>query len=275
MKQLLNWVLAAILICGASVFTSCSSNEDNPATPVQPDLNLAEKIVGKWIVAELDGELCPTNLKATVTFESATKAYCSLSDVYSPAWNEEIAADVTINGNKVIITAEESEHVSHVLNVNVVSMTDTDMVLSSDWIVFVDGKEYYHEVYGQERWVRVAYDYSSDVIGMWEGRSTGSDTQEFDDGENHRWEFLADGNFRYYQKVDGLWQLSDDEYANYFVDGNLLCTRWKNKGEGQEEHREWWEIESIKDGVMKWTALRMREDGTTYTATFEMTKTSE
>ena len=274
MKQLLNWVLAAILICGASVFTSCSSNEDNPAAPVQPDLNLAEKIVGKWIVAELDGELCPTNLKATVTFESATKAYCSLSDVYSPAWNEEIAADVTINGNKVIITAEESEHVSHVLNVNVVSMTDTDMVLSSDWIVFVDGKEYYHEVYGQERWVRVAYDYSSDVIGMWEGRSTGSDTQEFDDGENHRWEFLADGNFRYYQKVDGLWQLSDDEYANYFVDGNLLCTRWKNKGEGQEEHREWWEIESIEDGVMKWTALRMREDGTTYTANFEMTKTS-
>lgn len=33
----------------------------------------------------------------------------------------------------------------------------------------------------------------------------------------------------------------------------------------------WWEIESIKDGVMKWTALRMREDGTTYTATFSMT----
>ncbi len=39
-----------------------------------------------------------------------------------------------------------------------------------------------------------------------------------------------------------------------------------------EELREWWEIESISDGVMKWTALRQREDGTTYTATFEMTK---
>ena len=80
MKRMIQWMLAAILICGACVFTSCSSNEDNPAAPVQPDLNLAEKIVGKWIVAELDGELCPTNLKATVTFESATKAYCSLSD---------------------------------------------------------------------------------------------------------------------------------------------------------------------------------------------------
>jgi hypothetical protein len=26
-----NWVLAATLICGASVFTVCSSNDDNPA----------------------------------------------------------------------------------------------------------------------------------------------------------------------------------------------------------------------------------------------------
>lgn len=34
----------------------------------------------------------------------------------------------------------------------------------------------------------------------------------------------------------------------------------------------WWEIESIKDCVMKWTALCMHEDGTTYTATFSMTK---
>ena len=39
--------------------------------------------------------------------------------------------------------------------------------------------------------------------------------------------------------------------------------------------REWWEIESIKDGVMKGTALRMREDGTTYTATFQMTKVKD
>ena len=37
-------VLAATVICGASVFTSCS-NDDNPA--VKTDLNVAEKIIGK------------------------------------------------------------------------------------------------------------------------------------------------------------------------------------------------------------------------------------
>ena len=31
MKKILNWVLAAILVCGSSVFTSCTSdNDDNP-----------------------------------------------------------------------------------------------------------------------------------------------------------------------------------------------------------------------------------------------------
>ena len=40
---------------------------------------------------------------------------------------------------------------------------------------------------------------------------------------------------------------------------------------GESENREWWEI-IIENGVMKWTALRKKDDGTTYTATFEMTK---
>ena len=31
MKKMMNWVLAATLICGATVFTSCSNSEDNPS----------------------------------------------------------------------------------------------------------------------------------------------------------------------------------------------------------------------------------------------------
>ena len=31
MKKLMNWVLAATMICGATVFTSCSNSEDNPS----------------------------------------------------------------------------------------------------------------------------------------------------------------------------------------------------------------------------------------------------
>lgn len=61
MKKIMNWVLAATLICGASVFSSCiNDTSDNPVTPVEP--NISEKLMGKWMVAELDGQECPTNL---------------------------------------------------------------------------------------------------------------------------------------------------------------------------------------------------------------------
>ena len=43
MKKIMNLVLAAILICGATLFASCT-NEDNPADPAA---NLSEMIIGK------------------------------------------------------------------------------------------------------------------------------------------------------------------------------------------------------------------------------------
>ena len=80
---------------------------------------------------------------------------------------------------------------------------------------------------------------------------------------NARLEFLADGTYRYYRKNDGgEWQaVSTREFQNYFVDGTLLATRWKNQGE--DELREWWEIESLSGDQMTWTALRQNADGST------------
>ena len=51
-KKMMNWVMAATLVCGASVFTACTSdNGDNPVA----GKSLAEKIVGKWIHVDTDG----------------------------------------------------------------------------------------------------------------------------------------------------------------------------------------------------------------------------
>ena len=45
MKNLMQWVLAATLICGTSVFTSCSSdNDDNPS----PESGASGELVGQW-----------------------------------------------------------------------------------------------------------------------------------------------------------------------------------------------------------------------------------
>ena len=371
-KNFVHWMFAAILICGASVFTSCSSNEDNPVivtngptittqpenvtynvgdttypkmsvaakasageltyewfskidgtfyssgiTTAELDLKafignmialsredaigaytfmckvtdgkgtvesneatltitdipasgLAENIIGKWMLDALNGQPCPTNLKAVITFLSATKAYGSLSDFYSDSWNSHASADVVIDGNNVTLTAFENEHTKHVTVVDIYSITDKDMRLKSDWKVYTDDKMVINEVWDNERYIRINNDFENDIIGTWEGKVTSSE-DEHTDGELHRWEYKANGTYVYYSKENDEWKAGNDVMADYFVDGILLCTRWKKTADSKEL-REWWEIESIKDGVMKWKALRMREDGTTYTATFEMTK---
>ena len=270
MKKMMNWVLAATLICGASVFTACSDDDDDKDASFS---NLGGQLIGKWMVSELDGQPCPTNLKTVLTFESPTKAYGSLSDFYSSTWNEKVQADVKIDGKKVSVINQDG-NTKNVLDCTILSISDMELLMSSDWNVYVDGKSVQHEVYGKERYERITSDYQDDILGMWEGKVTSAE-DEHTDGELHRWEYKADGTYVYYnQDAEGKWVNNNDEYCEYFVDGILLCTRWKNDADS-EEQREWWEIESIKDGVMKWTALRQREDGTTYTATFEMKKVNQ
>ena len=116
---------------------------------------------------------------------------------------------------------------------------------------------------------KIKADYAEPILGTWEGHVTNSEGSEFDDGETHRWEYKADGTYVYYVKDGDDWVPSANDLNEYFVDGILLATRWIDN---DVENREWWEIASIKDGVMKWKGLRQKEDGSTYTATFEMKK---
>ena len=86
-----------------------------------------------------------------------------------------------------------------------------------------------------------------------------------DDGDHpiHRpgLEFATDGTYKYWQKNDfNVWNaVTTREFQNYFVDGTLLATRWKDQGDA--ELREWWEIESITNDEMTWKALRQNEEG--------------
>ena len=62
-------VLAATVICGACLFTSCK--KDN--------LNLEEKIIGKWMMSDRDGQPIATDGKLVFTFVSTNKALVSAS----------------------------------------------------------------------------------------------------------------------------------------------------------------------------------------------------
>ena len=242
---------------------------------MEPDRGVAQKIIGKWITAETDSKVIPTNEKIVYEFVSATKGYVSLSFTENAAdgapWTNRKEADVAIVGNDVTLTRSPESGKTVEVKLHVNAITGTTMIGKRNVTVRKDGGVVRSEE-SMVRYEKLNVDYSKDIYGLWEGRMI-SDQSEYDDGQEHRWEFKDDGTFVFYLKnKKGVWEKKDDEYAQYFVAGNLLCTRWKNAGEGTQENREWWEITALGESEMVWTALREKEDGSQYTAAFTMQK---
>lgn len=267
------------LLFSALVLSACSGsgNANNPGTAgdgattaeasevTQEDVE--KLIIGKWIVAEIDGQPAPTNLKSVYDIVSNTQAITSVSrTVTNDRWKDHVERRVDIDGNTVTISAppddgETTVHEFTITNINTEEFTANKKITITD----KDKEPIVKE--SVVKFVKLYDDYNDDVIGIWEGHCT-SEGSVFDDGQEHRWEYKDDGTFVYYVKDGDDWIPSNDTLNEYFVDGNLLCTRWMENG---AENREWWEI-SIDGNKMNWSALREDEDGKTFTATFEMTK---
>lgn len=231
---------------------------------------LSEKIIGKWIVADLDGQTAVTNDKTVLTFLSPTKATVSesKSDYAGPAvkWSPAREYEAQIVGNKVTLTGHPTE-INTIINEYIVtSISDNEMLCSVKHTV-IRNDQVVKVTESVLRFVKVTADYTAAILGLWEGKVT-SAQDTYGDGEEHRWEYKADGSFVYYVKDGDDWVPSVNTLNEYFVDGNLLCMRWVDNG---IEYREWWEI-AIDGDTMNWTALRQNPDGTPFTATFSMTK---
>ena len=158
------------------------------------------------------------------------------------------------------LISHPNEHDTGVEEFTVTAINDHEFTANRKLTVTVDGNVAV-SIEEAVRLVKVTADYKEAVLGLWECTElTGIET--YNDA-NARLEFLADGTYRYYRKNDGgEWQaVSTREFQNYFVDGTLLATRWKNQGE--DELREWWEIASLSGDQMTWTALRQNADGST------------
>ena len=278
MKKI-QWLLSSALVCASAAFVACSNNEGSGSSSEKPMVvNLPQKIVGKWIHAETDGAPVLTNQKSVHTFvleDSTIKVYNSLAmnDVGS-WWEVRKKMDVSIDGSQVTIKGNYDNGKSVITEMTVTSVTGKEMQFDAKTTLFNDGEAYAVIGPRHEKYIQVEKDYSQEILGTWEGHVT-SDQSAYDDSKQHRWEYKPDGTYSYMlMSGEGQWEDDVNSKAEYFVDGNLLCTRWKNVGD-PTEHREWWEITSIEDGVMNWTALRRSEQDSVYTATFSMRRVEE
>lgn len=254
----------------AMALVSCGKENVNESD------DISQQIIGKWMLSKMDGNAVPTNAKVVYTFESTTNGYISASRADYNAdmtrWTDHAPSAITVDGKKISMKGDLNKTTSFEAEIEVKTINSSETETDSKYTVYHNGAPLYVSE-GTAVWAKVTKDFGADILGVWEGHVTNNEGSEFDDGELHRWEYFADGTYIYYHlDADSNWVAQASELSEYFVDGTLLCTRWKNSGEGEVENREWWEIASITGGVMKWTALRQRDDGTTYTATFQMTK---
>ena len=240
---------------------------------VEPDRGVAQKIIGKWITADSNGKALPTNEKVVFDFISTTEAYVSLSfkdeTRKGAPWKNREKSAVEIFGNDVTLT-QNSDGRTVVVELHIENISDAFLIAKRTVTIRREGGL----VKSEEdiiRCVKLDEDFSTKILGIWEGRMT-SEKSAYDDGQEHRWEFKDDGTFVYFVRNEaGIWEPGDDTLNEYFVAGNLLCTRWIENG---VENREWWEIATMNDKAMIWIALREEKDGSQYTAAFSMEKIS-
>ena len=259
-------VLAATLICGSCLFTSCRKNL----------VSLKEMIIGKWMLTEINGKAVTTNDKVVYTFVSATEAYMSASFSYTSSmsnlWSDQRAIDVAFNGNTMTITFHPEQNMTTVEEFDVTAISSSGFTANYKATV-TEGSNVVYSRQGTVRFTKLNVDYREAIVGKWE--CTALNGVETYNDVNARLEFFADGNYKYWRKNSAnQWEaVTNREYQNYFVDGKLLATRWKNFGE--DELREWWEISSLANGQMQWTALRENANGTTAQQGMKWVKVNE
>ena len=221
-------------------------------------------IIGTWVLADTEGKPALTNDKAVFNFLSDTKARVSTQFELTPegplTWASYYDADVAISGDKVTVTDHPSENATAVSELAITAINPDEFTANHKLTLTVDGAD--RSMEGVCRYVKVDADYGKSILGTWEGISPIDDSTEF------RCEYKDDGTYVYYLKDGDKWEVGNDTLNEYYVAGNLLCTRWVENG---QEYRDCWEID-INGDTMSWTALRAGDDGKTFTKSLELTK---
>lgn len=255
-----------MLAATAGLMTSCAT-EDNPGKPTGPSESVVkEKIIGKWKGITQDGAELTTNVRTVLTFNAdgtrtvSTSRFESNTNEY--LFRNKQSGTYAIEGSQLknYLDTNDGYDVA-IYNIDVIDDSQLAMTMQN----LNPGRKSVYK--------RVTADYSEEIIGLWE--VTGMTGEETYNDDNARLAFLADGTYKYYRKSDaGDWQLvSTREVEEYNLDGDWLATRWQEKD--GEKNYEWWDINEIKDGKMKWSALREREDGTRFITTFTWKKVSD
>jgi len=261
--------LFLILAAVTMTFVACKKeNKDN--SPVNPTPSIAEQIVGKWIYIEADGAMVETAESSVTTFVmegSTLKAYTSISLQEYGLWAYKQPTDVLVEGNKLTLTMQKGD-ITTVEEMTDITVNGDDLSYTSKYKILQGGEVILDEPTYRLRCTKVRDDFSQIIVARCEGTIT-SDEPGFEPVP-FCVEYLADGTLIAYQLVDEQWQPVETDFAEYFVDGTLLCTRWQYTG--STEQRLNVICRSFVDGTLVTQQIADR-DGHLYTYTYTSTVT--
>lgn len=255
-------LIVALMI---AVFSACDDDNDS-SVPTQKEVET--KIIGKWKRTMLNGQEQSTNQRQIATFEAGGKMFntTTMNILGKSMWQFRTQFDYVCEGNNVCshVYSDDGTLRSEV-QYEVEEINDKIMrvrVLRT----YSDGKYQTNNI--QVEYQKVTKDYTEDIIGLWEGVEMTGETYG---GADARIEFHSDGTYTYYNHIDNEWVTSTNVGNEYNVDGDWLACRWCPTPNADYEY-ERWDIDEIKNGIMKWTAIRDSEDGTRFTSTFTWKK---
>ena len=234
--------------------------------------NLAEKLVGKWIYAESNGQTLTTNTKSVCTFTSdgsALKASISMSLKKFGVWANRYEPEVKVDGRNVTMTAKLADGSTSVMEMTDVSVSGSDLFFTGKATFTKDGEVIFSYGPFLEHFTKSDVDNAETNEGLWEVYFT-SDDPEFESPEPTRELYRADGTCTFYELVDEQW-VEDKEVTNseYFIDGPMVFIRWQ---ESEEMMYENWEVVSSENGKQVNKSVRKHDDGSTYTIYANLTK---
>ena len=265
-KHIFHALLASVMLAATAGLMAACAVEDNPATSGSPSESvIKDNIVGKWKAVTQDGSELATNGRTVLTFNAdgtrtVSKSYYD-ADTESYILRNKQTGTYTIEGSQLKSYLDEAD-LYDVVTYNIDAIGSNEMAMTME--NFRPGRKFDYN--------RVTTDYAAEIVGVWEGvEMTGDETYG---NAEARIVYEANGKFYYFSKNDeGQWAINFKESdRKYIVDGDWLATSWKD--ENGNTNFECWDIDEIKGDVMKWSALREREDGTRFKTTFTWRKIS-
>lgn len=271
MKKAFNSMLALTIGAAAMGLTSCSEDEVSGGKPTQQEI--ASKIVGKWKLANKEGQEYLTNNKFVLTFDGQQQCTSSFSREVQPFggyfWINKYPNAYRVEGNTLSLSSDGKAGYK-TMDIAVDAISNDAFTTSGQVVTQMDGTVVNEK--SSHTYRRVNADYSRDILGVWEGVSmTGDETYG---SAEARIAYYDDATYTYYRKLADVWYPSNDEACEYNVDGDWLATRWMPEG-AETYNYEWWDIDAIKDGTMQWSALREHMDGSRYNTTFTWKKVDD